>query len=155
MMTKDTLGLVADPARMRAKQKGKARPTSGTSTSAASLSSGSRQSLSPARSYGRQSLSSASVDSRQESPPSIAPSTQASPQPPARLTSPMPVPRHLSAPRTSPPTLSPGRAIGETHVQHFRHATPGLATTSGAVSEASSFSDLSGEIPSLDSLSDI
>ncbi|OJT09931.1 hypothetical protein TRAPUB_13568 [Trametes pubescens] len=159
MMTKDTLGLVADPARTRAKQRGKARPTSGTSTSAASLSSSSaRQSSSPSRSYGHESLSSASVDSRQGSVPSIAPATHSSSRSPARATPPMPVPRHLSIPSSSPPALSPGRAmaVGQTRVQTFRPATAGLAVVSGAVSEASSFSDLSGEILvlSLGSLSD-
>ncbi|OJT10289.1 hypothetical protein TRAPUB_13157, partial [Trametes pubescens] len=194
MMTTDTLGLVADPARTRAKQRGRARPISGASTSAASLSSsGARRSSSMSRSHGQQSLSSASVDSRQgsipslPSPPASAPrpahlhrqphpqsrrsshpqrppmrphsqsqstsqslshsrsttQSNSSAQPPSRVTSPMPVPRHLSTPSTSPPALSPGRAVGQTHVQNLRYAAAGLAAVSGTVSEASSFSDLS------------
>ncbi|KAL1944404.1 hypothetical protein VTO73DRAFT_3589 [Trametes versicolor] len=194
MMTSDTLGLVADPARARAKQRGRARPISGASTSAVSLSSSdARRSSSMSRSHGRQSLSSASVDSRQgsipsiPSPPAIAPRpvhahqqahtqsrrfshpqrppmrghsqslitsqslsqsrstthSTSSAQSPSRVTSPMPVPRHLSTPSTSPPALSPGRAVGQTHVQSLRHAAAGLTAVSGTVSEASSFSDLS------------
>lgn len=194
MMTSDTLGLVADPARARAKQRGRARPMSGASTSAASLSSSdARRSSSMSRSHGQQSLSSASVDSRQgsipsiPSPPANAPhpvhahqqshtqsrrfshpqrppmrphsqslstsqslsqsrsTTLSSTQSPSRVTSPMPIPRHLSTPSTSPPALSPGRAVGQAHVQNLRHAAAGLAAVSGTVSEASSFSDLSGE----------
>ncbi|KAI0650945.1 hypothetical protein C8Q79DRAFT_945859 [Trametes meyenii] len=197
LMTKDSLGLVADPSsRVNGKQRGRARPLSGASTSGASLSS-----LSPSgsRSHENQSLSSASVDSPHGSIPSIPSSpqnvprraqqhlhahhhsharhpsydarssthhhptrspshslstsqslsrspTQASLQSPQRVTSPVPVPRHLSTPEksSSPAALSPGRAVGQTHVQSLRQAAEGLnAVNNGTVSEASSFSDIS------------
>ncbi|KAI0355512.1 hypothetical protein OH77DRAFT_1589959 [Trametes cingulata] len=201
LMTKDALGLVADP---NGKQRGRARPLSGVgaSVSGASLSSlSARRSPSRSRSHGHQSLSSASVDSPQGSIPSIpsppahaqhshhhrhahahAPAhtrhvsqgahsnahrhptrsqslstsqslsqsrsttSHSNPQSPPRVTSPMPTPRHLSTPEksSSPPAVSPGRAFGHTHVHSLRHAAEGLAAVNtGAVSEASSFSDLS------------
>ncbi|KAJ8483004.1 hypothetical protein ONZ51_g4979 [Trametes cubensis] len=199
LMTKDALGLVADPARATNRQRGRARPHSMTSTSGASLSSlGGQRSPSDSRSHDHQSLSSASVDSPQESlrsipsPPAngvrhqhrypnpqqshthrhFSQGTQAnahhryrtpsqsqslstsqslsvshsSPQSPPRVTSPKPVPRHLTTPEksSSPPALSPGRAVGQTHVRTLRQAAAGLAAVStGTASEASSFSDLS------------
>ncbi|KAI0364589.1 hypothetical protein BV20DRAFT_974246 [Pilatotrama ljubarskyi] len=188
LMTKDALGLVADP---NGKQRGRPRPLSGASVSGASLSSSSaRRSPSRSRSNGHQSLSSASVDSRQGSIPSIPSppanpphahhhrhahthaaahtrhlsqgahsdahrhptrsqslstsqslsqsrsTSHSNPQSPPRVTSPMPAPRHLSTPEksSSPPALSPGRAIGQTtHMRNLR----------GTTSETSSFSDLS------------
>ncbi|KAH9854782.1 hypothetical protein C2E23DRAFT_866966 [Lenzites betulinus] len=196
-MTKDALGLVSDPAaRVNGKQRGRARPPLGITTSAASLSSSSaRRSSSLSRSHGHQSLSSASVDSRQGSIPSIpSPSAHAprhahvqqrsnghhhahtrhlsqgshidAHRPPTRSSqslttsqslshsssnpqSPLPAPRHLSTPEksSSPPALSPGRAVGRTtHVRNLRQAAVGLAavgTGTGTASEASSFSDLS------------
>ncbi|KAI8989911.1 hypothetical protein BD414DRAFT_320754 [Trametes punicea] len=68
------------------------------------------------------------------------------PRSPPRVTSPKPVRRHLGPPEKSPspPTLSPSRARGQTHVQNLRQAAAGLAAVStGTASEASSFSDLS------------
>ncbi|KAI0677759.1 hypothetical protein C8Q78DRAFT_1074433 [Trametes maxima] len=196
LMTKDSLGLIADPSsRANGKQRGRSRPLSGASTSGASLSS-----LSPSgsRSHENPSLSSASVDSPHGSIPSIPSSpqqaprraqqhshtharhpnygarsnahhhptralshslstsqslsrspTQSSLQSPQRVTSPVPVPRHLSTPEksSSPAALSPGRAVGQTHVQSLRQAAAGLnAVNNGTTSEASSFSDISGEL---------
>ncbi|KAI0638705.1 hypothetical protein C8Q77DRAFT_449785 [Trametes polyzona] len=74
--------------------------------------------------------------------------SSSNPQSPPRVTSPKPVPRHLSTPEksSSPPALSPGRAVGQTHVRNLRQAAAGLAAVStgnGTASEASSFSDLS------------
>ncbi|KAI0328220.1 hypothetical protein GY45DRAFT_1355260 [Cubamyces sp. BRFM 1775] len=199
LMTKDALGLVADPARATGRQRGRVRPQSMASMSGASLSSlGGQRSPSDSRSHDHQSLSSASVDSPQESirsipsPPAnalrhqhrypdphqshthrhISQGTQAnthnrhrtpsqsqslstsqslsvshsSPQSPPRVTSPRPVPRHLTTPEksSSPPAVSPGRAVGQTHVRTLRQAAAGLAAVStGTASEASSFSDLS------------
>ncbi|KAI1791046.1 hypothetical protein LXA43DRAFT_1013178 [Ganoderma leucocontextum] len=204
LMTKDALGLVADPAAARAnghasgKQRGRV-PISGTSASLSSLSVG--------RDSRNQSVSSASVDSPQGSIPSIpspqaqsqqhaytyqypaaSPSTHSvhshhryhsqgyssvhqnpvrstsqsqslsshsqslsqsrsnshsDPQSPTRVTSPVPVGRHLATPdkTSSPPALSPGSARGQT--AHARALHAGLVAGTPSGSEASSFSDLS------------
>ncbi|OSC97906.1 hypothetical protein PYCCODRAFT_1480930 [Trametes coccinea BRFM310] len=81
--------------------------------------------------------------------------SQSNTQSPPRVSSPMPVPRHLTTPEksSSPPALSPGRAVGQTHVRTLRQAAAGLAAVStGTASEASSFSDLSdADLSSLES----
>ncbi|KAI0832938.1 hypothetical protein BC628DRAFT_367665 [Trametes gibbosa] len=195
MMTRDTLGLVADPAtRANGTRRGRTRPASNITTSAASLSSSSApRSSSLSRSHGRQSLSSASVDSRQGSIQSIpSPPADASRhayaeqrpnghahahtrhlsysnthRPPMRSSQSLTTsqslsqsrstthstsnphsPPHITSPMPAPPALSPGRAVGRAHVRNLRQAAVGLAAVNagtGTASEASSFSDLSGE----------
>ena len=216
LMTKDALGLVADPAAMTARvngsngttSRGRPRPLSGMS---ASLSSSSAP-MDYSRSR-NQSLSSASVDSPHGSIPSIpSPAAETNgfaqhygqqhshrdshshtrhhsqgynaypnatnmyhrparsqsqslsshslshsrstsnphsdPQSPPRVSSPMPVARHLGTPEktSSPPALSPGSARGQTSNVRVQRTPSGLAAgTPTTGSEASSFSDLSGE----------
>ena len=70
--------------------------------------------------------------------------SQSDPHSPHRVTSPVPVGRHISTPEksSSPPALSPGSARGQT--AHARGIHAGLAAGTPSGSEASSFSDLSG-----------
>ncbi|KAI0741481.1 hypothetical protein C8Q80DRAFT_1221522 [Daedaleopsis nitida] len=206
LMTKDVLGLVAEPAapsssRLAAsgtagsKARGRARPI----LTHDSTSNG-RRSDSRSRSQSHQSLSSASVDSPHGSIPSIpSPSQQgftqpytnaythtrhhsqryntanihhhpprsqsqsqslsshslsqpsstshSNPQSPPRISSPMPVARHLGTPEksSSPPALSPGSARGHTtNARTLHRGASGLVVgTPTTGSEASSFSDLS------------
>ncbi|CCL98255.1 uncharacterized protein FIBRA_00249 [Fibroporia radiculosa] len=181
MITKDALGLVSSPKKAKGKieiqDRGRTRPLS---MSTASLSSNR-----PSSSRSQQSLSSLSSRSPPGSIPSIPsppphtpqhmhwrshPDTRinqsygyyASQSPPAsspRMAS--PIPRHLSpsGKSSSPPVISPGRALGQTHTRGLestsggkagrrsRHTDDGIGTTvGGRVSEhgstTSSFSDI-------------
>ena len=99
----------------------------------------------PTRSQSQsQSLSSHSLSqSRSNS------NSHSNPQSPPRTSSPLPIARHLSTPEksASPPALSPRSARGHsTHKRTVQRTASGLvAGTPTTGSEASSFSDLSGE----------
>lgn len=95
----------------------------------------------------RSQSQSQSLSSHSLSQPSST--SHSSPRSPPRISSPMPVARHLVTPEksSSPPALSPGSARGHTtNARTLHRGASGLAVgTPTTGSEASSFSDLSGE----------
>ncbi|KAI0806883.1 hypothetical protein C8Q74DRAFT_20260 [Fomes fomentarius] len=97
-----------------------------------------------------QSISSHSLSHSQSRSNSNSNSNSVSnPQSPSRISSPMPVARHLGTPEksSSPPVLSPGSVRGHTSTAHTRtvrrNASGLVVGTPTTGSEASSFSDLS------------
>ncbi|TBU23994.1 hypothetical protein BD311DRAFT_767446 [Dichomitus squalens] len=91
----------------------------------------------------RSASHSQSLSSHSQSLSQSRSNSHSDPHSPHRVTSPMPVGRHISTPEksSSPPALSPGSARG--HTAHARGIHAGLAAGTPSGSEASSFSDLS------------
>ncbi len=137
MINNDALGLVSSSRPKQNKGKDAARGRIGL-TPSSSINSSLRGDTLSSRSTS-QSLSSA--NSPQGSIPDIP-----SPPPDSQLNSPLS--RHMSAPKSSsPPAVSPRSAIGQSH-RHYGLIDRAVSEQGSSVgSEASSFSDISGESP--------
>ncbi|KAF7432770.1 hypothetical protein PC9H_004713 [Pleurotus ostreatus] len=135
MINNDALGLVSSPRPKQNKGKETGRGRLGL-TPSSSVNSSLRGDTLSSRSTS-QSLS--STNSPQGSIPDIP-----SPPPDSQLNSPLS--RHMSAPKSSsPPAVSPRSAIGQSH-RHYGLIDRAVSEQGSSVgSEASSFSDISGE----------
>jgi hypothetical protein len=137
MMTNDALGLVSASSprnKGKAVERGRAGP----------LSPGSR---SMAGSYRRDTLSSRSASNSISSASSPQGSIPDIPSPPAESQPHSPISRHLSPSKSSsPPTISPRSAIGQPHRRYGPLIDRSMSEQgSSQGSEASSFSDISGD----------
>lgn len=138
IMTNDALGLVSAPnsrPKGKAVERGRAGP----------LSPGSRSMVD---SYRRDTLSSRSTSNSLSSASSPQGSIPDIPSPPGDSQPHSPIRRHLSTSKSSsPPTVSPRSAIGQPHRRYGPLVDRSMSEQeSSQGSEASSFSDLSGDV---------